>query len=67
MDVVTVDIMNEANKKPQFLNLNPAGEIPVFKDSSTGNVIYESSAIIRYLAAKHKSELFPFHNPSETR
>eukprot|EP01088_Endostelium_zonatum_P015033 TRINITY_DN3512_c0_g3_i3.p1 TRINITY_DN3512_c0_g3~~TRINITY_DN3512_c0_g3_i3.p1 ORF type:complete len:622 (+),score=180.70 TRINITY_DN3512_c0_g3_i3:50-1915(+) len=65
VDVVTVDITNEANKRPQFLNLNPSGEIPVFKDSTTGAVLNESSSIVRYLALKHNSELLPFNNPQQ--
>jgi glutathione S-transferase len=40
-------------KTPEFLNRNPNGLIPVIEDG--GTVVWESHAIIRYLAAKYGS------------
>src|SRR5262245_38784530 len=39
------------NDKPEYLAKNPNGLIPVIEDE--GFVLYESNAIVRYLAAKH--------------
>ena len=38
-------------KVPEFLALNPNAQVPVIVDE--GFVLYESNAIIRYLASKH--------------
>ncbi|MBL8644013.1 MAG: glutathione S-transferase family protein [Rhodospirillaceae bacterium] len=37
--------------KPEFLALNPNGKIPVIDDS--GVIVWESNAIVRYIADKH--------------
>lgn len=43
---------------PEFLALNPAGQVPVVLDGDL--VLRESNAILRYLAAKHCAEaLYP--------
>jgi glutathione S-transferase len=43
---------------PEFLALNPAGQVPVVLDGDL--VLRESNAILRYLAAKHGAEaLYP--------
>lgn len=43
---------------PEFLRLNPAGQVPVVLDG--GLVLRESNAILRHLAAKHGAEhLYP--------
>ena len=44
----------EANEHRQleFLALNPHGRIPVMKDDETGVVLFESAAILLYLAEK---------------
>jgi glutathione S-transferase len=39
------------NKTPEYLRMNPNGKIPVIDDD--GFVLWESNAIVRYLAAKH--------------
>ena len=45
---------------PEFLRLNPAGQVPVVLDGDL--VLRESNTILRYLAAKHGTE--PLH-PSD--
>jgi glutathione S-transferase len=45
------------NNTPEYLAMNPNGLIPVIEDD--GFILYESNAIVRYLAAKHGSPLFP--------
>lgn len=44
-------------KVPEFLRLNPNGTVPVIIDE--GFVLWESSAIMRYLAQSRGSELWP--------
>lgn len=40
-----------------YLGLNPNGKVPTLVDGDT--VIWESNTILRYLASKHKSALYP--------
>lgn len=48
----------KGNDTPDYLAMNPNGKIPVIKDD--GFVLYESQAIIRYLATKYgKGTLAP--------
>jgi glutathione S-transferase len=44
-------------KVPEFLALNPNAQVPVIVDD--GYVLWESNAIMTYLARKHHSELLP--------
>jgi len=41
---------------PEYLAMNPNGLVPVIGDE--GFILYESNAIVRYLAAKHGDEKF---------
>jgi len=45
------------HRKPEFLKINPIGKIPAIDDD--GFKLAESNAIIRYLADKHQSPLYP--------
>lgn len=49
----TVDLMNGAQYLPEFQALNPNSKVPVIDDD--GFVLWESQAIMRYLADKHKA------------
>lgn len=40
-----------------YLSLNPNGKVPTLVDGDT--VVWESNTILRYLASKHKSALYP--------
>ncbi|PCI34458.1 MAG: glutathione S-transferase [Alphaproteobacteria bacterium] len=51
---ITVDLAAGAQKKPEFLALNPFGSVPVIEDD--GLVIADSNAIITYLAKKYGGE-----------
>ena len=44
-------------KVPEFLALNPNGQVPVLIED--GFVLWESSAITRYLAGRQHSPLLP--------
>lgn len=47
-----VRIDDGAHRRPDFLALNPSGRIPVLRDDDTGVVLFESAAILLYLADK---------------
>lgn len=49
-ELVEVDLMAGAHKTPEFLKLNPFGQVPVLEDD--GVVIADSNAILVYLAKK---------------
>jgi glutathione S-transferase len=49
-ELVEVDLASGAHKKPEFLALNPFGQVPVLDDD--GTVISDSNAILVYLAKK---------------
>lgn len=47
-----VKIAEGENRRPYFLHLNPHGRIPVLVDDSSGITLFESAAILLYLADK---------------
>ena len=49
----TIDLMNGEQNSQAFLALNPNGVVPVIDDD--GFVLWESQAIMRYLADKHQA------------
>lgn len=53
-EIVTVDLMKEEQKSPEFLKLNPFGQIPVLVDGE--KVFQDSQAILIYLARKYGDE-----------
>jgi len=50
-EVKEINILDGSNKTPEFLAINPRGQIPVWKDGET--IIVESLAIMMYLESKH--------------
>ncbi len=48
---------------PEFLAMNPHGRVPVIDDD--GVVVWESHAILRYLAARSGNELFWHEDPGQ--
>ena len=47
------------NKTPEYLTMNPNGLVPVLVDGD-GPPLFESAAIVRYLAVKHgRDDLYP--------
>lgn len=47
-----INLSANDQKTPGFLALNPNGRIPVIQDPETGHVVFESGAIMIYLAEK---------------
>lgn len=47
-----VEIFSGAGQQPEFLALSPAGKIPAIRDEDTGAVVFESNAILLYVAQK---------------
>jgi glutathione S-transferase len=53
-EVVTVDLRQGENRQPWFLKLNPRGQVPTLDDG--GTVVWDSMAILVYLARKYGGE-----------
>ena len=57
-EIIAVDISKGEQKTPEFLAMNPNHKIPVFVDDENGGLtIFESGAILIYLAGKYKKFL----------
>jgi glutathione S-transferase len=54
LEVVPVDFLAGAHKKPPVIELNPFGELPVFQDGDV--VLRDSQAILIYIARKWGGE-----------
>lgn len=48
---ISVNANAAENRTPEFLQLNPRGQLPVLEDD--GQVLWDSTAILVYLAAKY--------------
>ena len=62
--VFPINLANKEQKTEQFLSMNPNGKIPVIRDTQTNQVVFESGAILIYLAEK-SGQLFPSDNKYE--
>lgn len=49
--LVDVDLMSGAHKQPEFLRLNPFGQVPLIEDGEI--VLHDSNAILVYLAQRY--------------
>jgi len=65
LDQQVVDLLNGEHKKPEFLAKNPSGKIPVLIEED-GFAVWESHAIVRYLAKTHPTSLYPQNDARET-
>ncbi|HXV10799.1 MAG TPA: glutathione S-transferase family protein [Burkholderiales bacterium] len=57
-EYVEIDLMRGEGREPKFLEINPAGKVPVLDDD--GTIITESAAICMHVAEKYpQSRLMP--------
>lgn len=57
-EVKAVNVFAGEGQHPGFLEMSPAGKIPVIRDTDNGQAVFESNAILLYLAEK-TGKLFP--------
>jgi glutathione S-transferase len=57
LETQTVDLRAGEQRTPEYLALNPNGKVPTLVDDDT--VMWESNAIICYLAGKGDNDLWP--------
>jgi glutathione S-transferase len=57
LEVETVDLRSGAHKQPAYLAINPNGKVPALVDGN--RKLWESSAIVSYLASKKDTALWP--------
>lgn len=50
---VKVDLLKREQRRPEFLALNPLGQVPVLEDPNEGQVLSDSNAILIYLALRY--------------
>jgi glutathione S-transferase len=53
---VPVNTRTGENKRPEFLALNPRGQVPVLEDD--GHLVWDSASILVYLARKYGGDLW---------
>jgi glutathione S-transferase len=63
LEIFSVDFMGGEHKQPEFLKLNPLGEIPVLIDGDL--VLRDSQAILVYLSRQYGGEQWFPNQPSE--
>ncbi|KAK3038892.1 hypothetical protein RJ639_028614 [Escallonia herrerae] len=52
--LINISMAKGEHKKPDFLKLQPFGQVPAFQDEST--TLFESRAICRYITEKHQNQ-----------
>ena len=57
LEFVRLDVTTGAHKTPDFLRMNPNGQLPVLEDGTFS--LWESNAIMCYLARKNGSDMWP--------
>ena len=60
---IDVDLVNGAQKEADFVTMHPFGKVPVIDDD--GTVLWDSNAIITYLAKKYGGETWLPSDPAK--
>ena len=60
-----LDLAKGEHKSSEFIKINPVGKVPAIDDE--GFRLFESDAIIRYLARKTESQLYPQDNKARAQ
>ncbi|KAL3695887.1 hypothetical protein R1sor_009963 [Riccia sorocarpa] len=63
-ELVVLDLLAGAHKKPEHLKLQPFGKIPVYQDGDI--TLFESRAITRYIATKYEGQGTPLYGKTPT-
>lgn len=56
-EFIELNMMKGEHKAPEYLKIHPFGKVPALNDD--GFSLFESNSMIRYLAQKAKSDLYP--------
>lgn len=64
-DYKQIDIFAGENQTPEYLKISPAGKVPAISDDETGTTVFESNAILIYLAEKAGRLLPPIERRTE--
>jgi len=51
---IAIDLAKREHRQPNYLKLNPRGQVPVLEDD--GRVIWDSTAVLVYIARRHGDE-----------
>ena len=65
-EVYPIDLGKSEQKTKEFLTMNPNGRIPVIRDQDNDHIVFESGAIMIYLAEK-AGQLLPTDEPQRSR
>lgn len=65
-EVHAIDLGAKTQKEPWFLKINPNGRIPAIVDDETSQAIFESGAILIYLAEK-SGKFLPTQEPQRSQ
>ena len=62
-EVIPVDTRKGEQHQPDFLKINPNGKTPAIVDTDTGATVFDSNAILLYLA-EQSGQFLPEHSPA---
>ncbi len=65
-EVYPINLGESEQKTKEFLTMNPNGRIPVIRDQDNDHIVFESGAIMIYLAEK-AGQLLPTNEPQRSR
>ncbi len=63
VEFIQVDLASKAQKTPEFLAMNPFGQIPVIQDGAT--TLADANAILVYLAHQYAPDDWLPHDPTQ--